>query len=388
MSNSNLVINSTLSKAITSEDGFHHLVYSISGNTHTLFLDNSAIAVNISGGNVFSSYQTISNLFCGIAGDLSYGYTGYIDDFKVYNRALALTDVSAIYNANVPTTTSTLLYNPIAYYALDVPNGINLIDSVTGLSTAVYNTTLSPNTYVNTIVGTGGSIQTSFKLSGAGCYYNTSSAKPNNLFLNPVNIGSSTGITFCGWFYMTSSPSIYSTLVEITSTLNKENNFPITFLKIGNNSLGWFFDSVNTNASTDTRTTIQFRDTTNLNNLVSSTNIWNFLAFTVNSSRNVSCYAYNATYGLLSNSFTIQESFSTWQNKPLYTSVGYGRTNSFGDGSSMVGYIDNVSIYNTALSSTQIRNIISALIPIDNLSTAGYNAMVLSTSDIAILGNT
>jgi len=92
------VINATVSKAITSADGFHHLVYSISGTTHTLFLDGSAIAVNISGGNVFSSYSTISNLFCGIAGDMSYGYTGYIDDFKVYNRALTTTDVSAIYN--------------------------------------------------------------------------------------------------------------------------------------------------------------------------------------------------------------------------------------------------------------------------------------------------
>ena len=90
----------SLSKAITSGDGFHHLVYSISGTTHTLFLDNSAIAVNISGGNVFSTYQNITNLFCGIAGDLSYGYTGYIDDFKIFNRALTTTDVSAIYNFN------------------------------------------------------------------------------------------------------------------------------------------------------------------------------------------------------------------------------------------------------------------------------------------------
>jgi hypothetical protein len=48
---SSAVINSTLSNAITSADGFHHLVYSISGTTHTLFLDNSAIAINISSGN-------------------------------------------------------------------------------------------------------------------------------------------------------------------------------------------------------------------------------------------------------------------------------------------------------------------------------------------------
>lgn len=103
------VINTTLSKAINSEDGFHHLVYSISGTTHTLFLDNSAIAVNINGGNIFSTYPNIKNLFWGIAGDLSYGYTGYIDNFKVYNRALTTTDVSAIYNLNASIVS---LYTP------------------------------------------------------------------------------------------------------------------------------------------------------------------------------------------------------------------------------------------------------------------------------------
>ena len=103
------VINTTLSKAINSADGFHHLVYSISGTTHTLFLDNSAIAVNINSGNIFSTYPNIKNLFWGIAGDLSYGYTGYIDNFKVYNRALTTTDVSAIYNLNASIVS---LYTP------------------------------------------------------------------------------------------------------------------------------------------------------------------------------------------------------------------------------------------------------------------------------------
>jgi hypothetical protein len=82
-------------------------VYSISGTTHTIFLDNSAIAINASAGNIFTNYQNISNLFIGTAGDLSYGYTGLIDEFKIFNRALTTSDVSAIYNsANVsPITT-------------------------------------------------------------------------------------------------------------------------------------------------------------------------------------------------------------------------------------------------------------------------------------------
>jgi hypothetical protein len=85
--------------AITSADGFHHLVYSISGTTHTLFLDNSAVSINTNGTNVFSTFPNISNLLFGTASDLSYGYTGYIDDFKLYNSALTITDVSAIYNS-------------------------------------------------------------------------------------------------------------------------------------------------------------------------------------------------------------------------------------------------------------------------------------------------
>ena len=84
--------------AITSADGFHHLVYSISGTTHTLFLDNSEISINTDGTNVFSAFPNISNLLIGTAADLSYGYTGYIDELKVFNRALTITDVSAIYN--------------------------------------------------------------------------------------------------------------------------------------------------------------------------------------------------------------------------------------------------------------------------------------------------
>jgi hypothetical protein len=95
---SSSVINTTISKPITSVDGFHHLVYSISGTIHTLFLDGSPVSINLNGGNVFSDFPTISNYLIGIAGDLSYGFTGILDDFKIYNRSLTTQDVSAIYN--------------------------------------------------------------------------------------------------------------------------------------------------------------------------------------------------------------------------------------------------------------------------------------------------
>ena len=55
--------HTTLSKAITSADGFHHLVYSISGTTHTLFLDGSAVSINMNADNILSTFQNISNTF-------------------------------------------------------------------------------------------------------------------------------------------------------------------------------------------------------------------------------------------------------------------------------------------------------------------------------------
>ena len=80
---------------------YRHVALSISGTVHTLYLDGSMVAQNLSGGNVFASYTSaIQNLYIGCAGDLSYGLTGSIDDFKIWNRVLPPTDISAIYYAN------------------------------------------------------------------------------------------------------------------------------------------------------------------------------------------------------------------------------------------------------------------------------------------------
>ena len=77
---------------------YRHVALSISGTVHTLYLDGSMVAQNLSGGNVFASYTSaIQNLYIGCAGDLSYGLTGSIDDFKIWNRVLPPADISAIY---------------------------------------------------------------------------------------------------------------------------------------------------------------------------------------------------------------------------------------------------------------------------------------------------
>ena len=91
-------ISSLLSTNALNTSYYRHVALTISGNTHTIYLDGSAVATNINALNIFQYYpSTISKLLIGSAADLSYGYTGYIDDFKVFNRALPASDISSIY---------------------------------------------------------------------------------------------------------------------------------------------------------------------------------------------------------------------------------------------------------------------------------------------------
>ena len=94
---------------------YRHVALSISGTIHTLYVDGSVVATNPTAGNIFSIYTSaIQNIYIGCAGDLSYGYTGIIDDFKIWNRALPYKDVNAIYLANrVPILNTAFLYFPL-----------------------------------------------------------------------------------------------------------------------------------------------------------------------------------------------------------------------------------------------------------------------------------
>ena len=89
--------SSTISTAFSSGN-YRHVALSISGTTHTLYLDGSSVAINSNAGDIFSIYNSaIQDLYIGCAGDLSYGYTGTIDDFKIWNRALPIADINNIY---------------------------------------------------------------------------------------------------------------------------------------------------------------------------------------------------------------------------------------------------------------------------------------------------
>ena len=76
---------------------FHHAVLSISGTTHTLYLDGSAVAVNLSAGNIFADNSSITTTIIGANSLLKNAFQGFIGDFRVYNSAISSTQVSNLY---------------------------------------------------------------------------------------------------------------------------------------------------------------------------------------------------------------------------------------------------------------------------------------------------
>lgn len=163
---------------------YRHVALSISGTIHSLYLDGSMVAQTLSGGNVFASYTSaISNLYIGCAGDLSYGLTGSIDDFKVWNRALPATDISAIFYANyvpikeitVPTT------GLINYYKFNEAAGATqIIDSVSGSNSTKFLTGSS----TNITFGTTGKINNCM-------FFNNSSANTSGIVIPNINFPNS-----------------------------------------------------------------------------------------------------------------------------------------------------------------------------------------------------
>ena len=77
---------------------FHHAVLSISGTTHTLYLDGSAVNINSGVPNIFNAYTTINQTVIGArANTLSQAFKGIIGDVRVYNYAISKEQVSNLY---------------------------------------------------------------------------------------------------------------------------------------------------------------------------------------------------------------------------------------------------------------------------------------------------
>lgn len=161
---------------------YHNAVLCISGNVQSLYLDGDLIATKTSTTNVLANYSNINQILIGCAGNKSSGFSGYLDDFRMYNYTLNPNQVSNLY----------LNRNIVAYYPFD--NSLN--NQTPNYATLTYDGILVGNATITTATS---NVQVG---SGALSVTNTTGATTYNYLTS--NSGFSTaatnGMSISLWF--------------------------------------------------------------------------------------------------------------------------------------------------------------------------------------------
>jgi len=183
---------------------YHNAVLCISGNVQNLYLDGTLIATKTGTANVLANYSTINQILIGCAGDKSSGFSGYLDDFRMYNYTLNQAQVSNLYvNRNI-----------VAYYPFD--------NSLNG-QTPNYATL----TYDANIVGGGATISTTTDnyLIGNGAL-NLTNSSPTSLNYVTSSSGFSTsttnGLSISLWFKATGVSSKRMRLFDLCASAGSQ----------------------------------------------------------------------------------------------------------------------------------------------------------------------
>jgi len=160
---------------------FHHAVLSISGTSHTLYLDGSIVATNTNAANIFTNNASITNTIIGANQLFQNAFQGMIDDVRVYNYAISSTKVSNLYvNRNL-----------VIHYPFDTsvnrltPNYATLVYDASFVGNAAL---ISPG-----FIGTSALSITNSNTGGAASQYVISSP------YYPLNLNSATGLTISCW---------------------------------------------------------------------------------------------------------------------------------------------------------------------------------------------
>lgn len=182
------------------KEEFHHVVLSVSGTVHTLYLDGSAVAINQNAGNIFTSYTTITNTVIGAQTALTQAFRGNIGDVRVYNYNIPQTLISSLYRDR----------NLIAYYPFDTsvnsltPNYATLTYDASFIGTVTITSSSNVGTSALLLNNTAGSTATQYI-----------SAAPGN---GKWNLNASTGLTISCWIKT----------VGVTATIQRIFDMPLS----------------------------------------------------------------------------------------------------------------------------------------------------------------
>lgn len=145
---------------------FHHVVLSVSGTVHTLYLDGVQVQQNAAAGNIFATYQTITNTVIGAQTTLGQAFQGTIGDVRVYNYAIPPTLVTSLYRDR----------ELIVYYPFDTsvnsltPNYATLVydASLIGQSSITASAGANVGSGALSLTNTAGSVATQYVLTTPG----------------------------------------------------------------------------------------------------------------------------------------------------------------------------------------------------------------------------
>jgi hypothetical protein len=88
------------STTIINDNNWHNIITTYDGNISTIYLDGNEISQE-SVGNLSIAF---TNMKIGTSCYNNENFNGYIDDIRIYNRTLNLTEITALYNENKVTT--------------------------------------------------------------------------------------------------------------------------------------------------------------------------------------------------------------------------------------------------------------------------------------------
>ena len=174
---------------------YHNAVLCISGNIQSLYLNGNLVTSTTSATNILSYYPSLSQILVGCAGDKSNGFTGYLDDFRMYNYAFNASQVSNLYSSR----------NIIAHYPFDscFNNVENAIVTTGNNVTISYDATLNGNASISkstfqvgsgslNLTNTAGTASTSYVNSSCGFVPNASTGLSVSLWFKTDGIAART----------------------------------------------------------------------------------------------------------------------------------------------------------------------------------------------------
>ena len=178
---------------------FRHAAICISGNTQTLYLDGSAVAT-VTNTNILSTYSTINQIMIGCAGDKSCGFSGFLDDFRIYSYAMNPSQISNLY----------MNKNLITYYPFDAStNG-----TTCNFATLVYDASFIGNaSTVSSIFGTNSLVvQNPNTLTATSCVTSLSS----------IPLSAQSGLSISFWFDVSGNTNQLMRIFDLGPTVNSK----------------------------------------------------------------------------------------------------------------------------------------------------------------------